>query len=52
MDQNLLSTSLGTPSYTAPEVLSKQSYNESVDMWSIGVITYILYIPLFVPIML
>ena len=39
----LLKTSLGTPGYTAPEVLRNQPYDASVDMWSIGVITYILY---------
>lgn len=42
MEQGFLKTSLGTPGYTAPEVLRNQPYDESVDMWSIGVITYIL----------
>lgn len=45
MEHGALTTSLGTPGYTAPEVLRGQSYNDSVDMWSLGVITYILYIP-------
>lgn len=28
--------------YVAPEVLLCETYNESVDMWGIGIITYIL----------
>jgi len=37
-----LQTSCGTPGYVAPEVLMSESYDKSVDMWGIGIITYIL----------
>ncbi|XP_008304685.1 serine/threonine-protein kinase D3-like [Stegastes partitus] len=32
---------VGTPAYLAPEVISSSGYNRSLDMWSVGVITYV-----------
>jgi len=40
--QVMMQTACGTPGYVAPEVLKAQGYGPEVDMWSIGVITYIL----------
>jgi serine/threonine protein kinase len=37
-----LTTQLGTPGYIAPEILSKKPYGKPVDLWSFGVILYIL----------
>jgi serine/threonine protein kinase len=33
---------LGSPLYMAPEIIQNKVYNEKVDIWSIGVITYML----------
>eukprot|EP01096_Ripella_sp_DP13-Kostka_P002151 TRINITY_DN1287_c0_g2_i1.p1 TRINITY_DN1287_c0_g2~~TRINITY_DN1287_c0_g2_i1.p1 ORF type:complete len:447 (+),score=207.12 TRINITY_DN1287_c0_g2_i1:33-1343(+) len=38
----MLQTACGTPGYVAPEILLSRGYGREVDMWSVGVITYIL----------
>jgi len=40
--EKMMQTACGTPGYVAPEVLNAEGYGHEVDMWSIGVITYIL----------
>ncbi|CAN0412134.1 unnamed protein product, partial [Hapterophycus canaliculatus] len=37
-----VSDQCGTPGYVAPEILRHQPYTTTVDMWSIGVIIYII----------
>ncbi|XP_074060572.1 calcium/calmodulin-dependent protein kinase type IV [Macrotis lagotis] len=41
-DQVSMRTVCGTPGYCAPEILRGCAYGPEVDMWSLGVITYIL----------
>ena len=33
---------LGTPSYMAPEIVLRQAYDKSVDIWALGVIVYVI----------
>ncbi|KAI9202021.1 briggsae CBR-CMK-1 protein [Polychytrium aggregatum] len=40
-DSNL-HTACGTPSYVAPEILSQDGHGKPVDVWSMGVITFVL----------
>ena len=43
LDNNdMASTAVGTPSYMAPEVWKGQRYGKPVDVWALGVISYIM----------
>eukprot|EP00569_Conticribra_weissflogii_P006495 CAMPEP_0171332994 /NCGR_PEP_ID=MMETSP0878-20121228/3740_1 /TAXON_ID=67004 /ORGANISM="Thalassiosira weissflogii, Strain CCMP1336" /LENGTH=688 /DNA_ID=CAMNT_0011833867 /DNA_START=114 /DNA_END=2180 /DNA_ORIENTATION=- len=39
---NSLTSQCGTPFFVAPEVINRKPYDQQVDMWSIGVTTYLL----------
>lgn len=41
-EPNSLTTQCGTPGYVAPEILEGKSYDTRADMWSLGVIVFIL----------
>lgn len=40
--QRGLKVSLGSAMYMSPELIKRENYNETVDIWSIGIITYML----------
>mmetsp|Transcript_10958 Transcript_10958/g.15370 ORF Transcript_10958/g.15370 Transcript_10958/m.15370 type:complete len:411 (-) Transcript_10958:821-2053(-) len=39
---NSFKTICGTPAYVAPEILNSKPYGLNADMWSLGIITYVL----------
>ena len=41
-ETTLMNTKLGTPYYMSPEILRGTTYDKRCDMWSIGVITFVL----------
>jgi serine/threonine protein kinase len=42
LHDNLTRSFLGTRGYLAPELLRRQAYSKSIDVWALGVIVYVL----------
>jgi serine/threonine protein kinase len=40
MEQSMRETFCGTPIYVSPEILKGDKYDEKIDIWSIGILTY------------
>ncbi|KAM4723197.1 serine/threonine-protein kinase 33 [Rhinophrynus dorsalis] len=41
--ENMLQSTCGTPIYMAPEIINAHDYSQQCDIWSVGVITYMLF---------
>lgn len=42
LSEEMLNTNCGTPIYMPPEIWKGESYNEKVDVWSMGIVMYYL----------